>query len=593
MSDSDSTHLNNLRHSAAHLLAAAVLELWPNAQLTLGPAIPDGFYYDFDFSKVTLSERGESKGDRISEKDLPKIAKKMQRLRQTWREFTHREVTPEEARELYKDNQYKLELINEIAERNEPITLYTAGAFTDLCRGGHVEAPAKELQHIKLLSIAGAYWRGNEENPMLTRIYGTAFTSKEDLEAHLALLEEAKKRDHRKLGKHLDLFTFSDLVGAGLPLFTPRGTIIREALSDFLWEIQTKHGYQKVDIPHLAKPALYHTSGHWDKFGDNLFHVTGRGGEEFVVKPMNCPHHTQLYASRPRSYRDLPVRYAEITKVYRDEQAGELLGLARVRSITQDDAHVFCTLEQVETEIGVVMDIIQQFYAPFGFELKIRLSLSDPATPDAYLGTRAVWEAAESNLRDALKGRNMAFVEETGEAAFYGPKIDFTAIDSLKRAWQLATVQLDFNMPERFKLTYTDTTSSAQTPVMIHRAITGAQERFMAILLEHYAGHLPLWLSPTQVTILPISDDQVAYAQSIAEQLRGAALRVEVNTRAESIGKKIREAELMKVPVMLVVGHKEAESNTVAVRTHVDKDRGSMPLAQLQQELVEQVATRQ
>lgn len=581
MPDKELEKLEALRHSAAHLLAAALLELWPEAKLTLGPATQDGFYYDFDLGKVT-----------ISMKDLPTIAKRMKNILPAWKEITHREASLEAVRDLFKDNPYKLELIEEIAARGEPITLYKAGNFEDLCRGGHVEAPSKELRHFKLLAVAGAYWRGDESRPMLTRIYGTAFPTAEGLGVHLSMLEEAKKRDHRKLGQQLDLFTFSPLVGPGLPLFTPRGTVIRDQLSDFLWQLQSARGYQKVDIPHLARPALYQTSGHWDKFGDNLFHVRGRGHEAFVMKPMNCPHHTQIYASRPRSYRDLPLRLAEITKVYRDEQAGELLGLARVRSITQDDAHVFCAAAQIESELGIAMDIVKAFYAPFGFALEVRLALSDSKNPDAYLGTRDVWQRAEESLRSLLQEREMAFLAEEGEAAFYGPKIDFTAIDSLKRRWQLATVQLDFNMPERFGLVYTDAQGKQQTPVMIHRAITGAQERFMAILLEHYAGHLPLWLSPTQVVVLPISDDQAEYAQSIVDQLAQAGIRVEVDARSVSIGKKIREAELLKVPVMLVIGKKEVEDQTVAVRSHQAGDRGAMAPAQLTRELSEQIAYR-
>lgn len=566
------------------MLAAAVLDLWPEAKLTLGPPIEDGFYYDIDFSTLR-----QAQGQLPSESDLGRIEKQMKKILPRWTEFTHEEVSPEAAREVFTGNQYKLELIDEIVARRvksqgdhavqaEPITLYTCGGFTDLCRGGHVEHPNKELKHFKLLSLAGAYWRGDEKNAMLSRIYGTAFFSKEELDEFLKMREEAKKRDHRKLGQALDLFTFSPLVGAGLPLFTPKGTIIRDGLSNFLWSIQRPLGYQKTDIPHLARPELYKTSGHWDKFAENLFHVRGRGGEEFVVKPMNCPHHTQIYASRPRSYKDLPLRYAEITKVYRDEQAGELLGLARVRSITQDDAHVFCTPEQMRAEIATVMEIVKKFYAPFSFELRVRLSLSDPKKPEAYLGTQEIWQEAEGALRESLKQKKMAFDEKEGEAAFYGPKIDFTAIDSLKRAWQLATVQLDLNMPSRFGLTYTDKDGSDKTPVMIHRAITGAQERFIAILLEHYAGALPAWLSPVQAIVLPISDEQNEYAVKVADELRsptsprlrGAGLRVEVDARPESIGKKIREAEMQKIPYMLVVGKKEVEANTVSIR-----ERGS------------------
>lgn len=560
------SNLDALRHTAAHVMAAAVLELMPKAKLTLGPPIDDGFYYDFELLET------------ISEKDLEKIENKMREILPTWTEFTHREVSGEEAKDFYKDNPYKQEIVDAIMERGEKITLYTCGGFTDLCRGGHVENPAKELKHFKLLSVAGAYWRGDEKNAMLTRIYGTAFASKKELKEFLTMREEAKKRDHRKLGKELDLFTISPLVGSGLPLFTPKGTAIRDALESFVWTLQRRRGYAKVAIPHLAKPELYKTSGHWDKFADNLFHVKGKGGEEFVVKPMNCPHHTQIYASRPRSYKELPLRLAEVTTVYRDEQAGELMGLARVRSITQDDAHVFCRPDQMATEIGMVMDIINDFYKAFDFELKVRLSLSDPKHQEDYLGTREVWEQAEGALREALNARTLLFEEKEGEAAFYGPKIDFTAIDSLKRSWQLATVQLDFNMPARFKLTYTDENGKDAAPVMIHRAITGSLERFMAILLEHYAGALPAWLSPVQVMLLPISDDQNTYAEDIARQLQEAGVRVQVDERSESIGKKIREAQLQKAPYMLIIGKKEVADGTVAVRSREKGDEGAKSL---------------
>ncbi len=588
MANTDTHHLEHLRHSAAHLLAAAVLDLWPEAALTLGPAIEDGFYYDIDFGEATLSE-----------KDLPKIEKKMKRLVTGWKEFSHREVAVDEAKTVFAGNPYKLELIEEIAERGEKITLYKVGEFEDLCRGGHVEEPKKELQHFKLLSLAGAYWRGSEKNKMLTRIYGTAFVTAEELANYLTMLEEAKKRDHRKLGKALDLFTFSDLVGPGLPLFTPRGTIIRQELTAFVWSLQRPLGYQDVTIPHLARPELYKTSGHWDKFKDDLFHVKGHS-DEFVMKPMNCPHHTQIYASRPRSYKDLPLRFAEVTTVYRDEQAGQLQGLTRVRSITHDDAHVFCRPDQIEAEIQNILTIVDQFYKAFDLGLSFRLSLRDPASPEKYLGSDEIWEKAESTLRSVLKAHGTEFIEAEGEAAFYGPKIDFMARDSLGRVWQMATAQLDFNMPARFELTYTDQASAAQTPVMIHRAISGSLERFMGILLEHYAGNLPLWLSPTHVVVLPISDDQLDYANAVADELRsptsvkfpGASLRVEVDTRAESIGKKIRNAEMMKTPVMLIIGKKEVEEKTVAVRSHTDGDRGTMQLLELQQELLEQVAQR-
>lgn len=583
MAKASQEELDNLRHSTAHLLAAAVLELWPDAEPTLGPAIEDGFYYDFDFGEVALSQ---SKGD------LEKIERKMHELAKDWKEFAGKEVSVEEAKKTYQDNPYKLELIDEIAKKNEKITVYTSGGFTDLCRGGHVESPSKALKHFKLLKLAGAYWRGDEKNQMLTRIYGTAFPTQGALDEHLIMLEEAKKRDHRKLGTELDLFAFSPLVGPGLPLFTPRGTVIRNELEQFLRLLQEQYGYQQVHIPHIAKGELYKVSGHWDKFQENLFHVKGKSEEEMVIKPMNCPHHTQIYASRPRSYRDLPLRFAETTTIYRDEKPGELLGLARVRSITQDDAHVFCTLDQLKQEIGNVFKIIQDFYAAFGFELELHLSVRDPKAPEKYLGDDAIWQQAENQLAASLDESDMEYVRDEGEAAFYGPKIDFVALDSLRRRWQLATIQLDFNMPKRFELTYTAEDGSEQTPIMVHRAISGSIERFMAILLEHYAGALPLWLSPTQVAVLPISDHQTEYARRIVDQLKEAGVRTEIDSRSESIGKKIREAEVMKVPVMLIVGKKEVESKTASMRTRADGDLGTKAVSEIAQQLHEQIAAR-
>lgn len=579
-SQSSPEYLDQLRHSAAHLLAAAVLEMHPETKLTIGPSTEDGFYYDFEFPEG------------ISENDLKKLEKRMKRIQPTWKEFSHEEVSIDEAKKRFADNPYKLELINEIAERGETITLYTCGTFTDLCRGGHVEEPNKELKHFKLLSLAGAYWRGDENKAMLTRIYGTAFPTAEELETHLHNLEEAKKRDHRKLGQTLDLFTFSPLVGSGLPLFTPRGTVIRTELESFLRSIQEPYGYRQVHIPHIATSELYKTSGHWNKYKENLFYVQGKSGSEFVIKPMNCPHHTQLYASQPRSYRDLPLRFAETTTIYRDEKPGELLGLARVRSITQDDAHVFCTPDQLKEEIANVFSIVRAFYDAFDFTLEPHLSVRDPQTPDKYLGDDAIWDTAENQLELALNDSGMEFSRDEGEAAFYGPKIDFIARDSLNRKWQLATIQLDFNMPRRFDLAYTDSNGEEQPPVMIHRAISGSLERFMAILIEHYAGDFPLWLSPTQVSILPISDEQMEYAKTVQSELMRTGIRAEVDTRSESIGKKIRNAELMKVPVMCIVGQKEVEANQVSVRTRADGDRGAIAVDQLAAELTEKIAAR-
>lgn len=600
MSD-DTQHLEHLRHSAAHLLAAAVLEFWPEAKLTLGPAIEDGFYYDFDFGDTAPSE-----------KDLPKIAKRMKKLLPTWKEFSHREVAPAEARELFKGNPYKLELIDEIVSRRvksqgdhavsaEPITLYKSGDFEDLCRGGHVESPKTELKHFQLLKIAGAYWRGDEKNPMLTRIYGTAFPTEEEMTAHLTMLEEAKKRDHRKLGKQLDLFIFSDLVGPGLPLFTPRGTIVREELEKFVRAAKERLGYQFVRVPHIAKAALYERSGHLGKYDAMMPVMKDDSGNTFVLKAMNCPHHFELYNAKLRSYRELPLRLAETTVVYRNEKSGELSGLVRVAALTQDDTHHFVRHEHIEEEITMILGLMKEVYATFGFaDYTVQVSVRDPKNPAKYFGDDALWQKAEGILVEAVKAWGTPYLVEEGEAAFYGPKIDIMVKDAIGRTWQLTTVQLDFVQAENFHMRYTGEDGQEHAPAVLHVAILGSVERFMGILLEHYAGNLPLWLSPTQVAVLPIAADQHEYAASVAAELKAAGLRVELDDRSESIGKKIREAEVMKVPIMLIVGKKEVEEKTVAVRSHPTSPSGlrgasnqkTMSLEQVQSELQEQVKNR-
>src|SRR3989339_2222594 len=434
--------LEHLRHSCAHLLAAAVLELYPNAKRTIGPAIEHGFYYDFDFGDVVLNEA-----------DLPKIEQKMREVLKSWERFDREDVSVEQAKEAFKDNEYKLELIEQFSGEGQGLTFYKSGSFSDLCRGGHAEHPSEELKNFKLVTLAGAYWRGDEKNKMLTRIYGIAFPTKEELEAHLTMLEEAKKRDHRKLGKELGLFAFSPLVGPGLPLFTAKGTELRRLLGDFVWHLMKPYGYERVWIPHLAKSDLYKTSGHWDKFSDDIFHVRSKKtDDEFVRKPMNCPHHTQIFACEPRSYRDLPIRMSEITTVYRDENTGQLQGLSRVRSITQDDAHVFCRLKDATVDMEKIYNIVQTFYGAFGFTLKPRLSLHDPKNMKAYLGTEEVWLNSEEALRKIINKNGEKAIEAVGEATFYGPKIDFMAKDAIGREHQVATIQLDMNMPERFDL---------------------------------------------------------------------------------------------------------------------------------------------
>ncbi|MEX1997861.1 MAG: threonine--tRNA ligase [Candidatus Andersenbacteria bacterium] len=571
--------LATMRHTAAHVLAAASTKLRPETKLGVGPAIDDGFYHDLEVNP------------NYTEEDLAVLQAKMEEIKEMDLPITQREVSRAEARELFAHDPYKLELIEEVAGETVGVSDMGEGFFITLCKGGHVSSTG-QIGAFKLTRLAGVYWKGDTTRPQLQRIYGLAFPTPAELEAHLTLLAEAKKRDHRKLGRELDLFTFSPLVGPGLPLFTPRGTIIRRELETFLQSLQEPHGYQRVIIPHITKADLYKTSGHWEKFQADLFHVQGQSEESLVLKPMNCPHHTQIYAARPRSYRDLPLRLSEVTTVYRDEQAGELQGLTRVRSITQDDAHVFCRSDQIAAEAVIIMQIVEEFYAVFDFTLRVRLSLRDPAKPDKYLGSEATWQQAEASLRTLLEEKKVEFVEQKGEAAFYGPKIDFIARDSLGRDWQLATIQLDFNMPVRFALTYTDTTGQEQTPVMIHRAILGSFERFMAILLEHYAGTLPLWLAPTQVALLPIADAQHEYARQVAQELAGSGLRVETDERAISLAKKIREAQQKKVPVMLIMGKKELADTTIAVRLLNQGDQGQASLPELIHELTQKIRER-
>jgi len=560
-------NLEHKRHTLAHLMARAVLEFYPDSKPTIGPAIENGFYYDFDFSSP------------IKEEDLPKIEEKMKELLSSWTGFTHKEVTADEARAHFAGNQYKTELINELEEKGETITLYTAGDFTDLCRGGHSENPNRDIdtRAFRLSHLAGAYWRGDEKNKMLTRIYGLAFDTKKELLDHDAMIEEAKKRDHRKLGKELDLFTFSDLVGPGLPLWTPKGTLLTDLIMGKIESIQKNYGYQKVRIPHITKPELYKTSGHWDKFGDELFKVTGKAGADFILKPMNCPHHTQIYASSPRSYKDLPIRYMELGVVYRDEQAGELLGLSRVRSITMDDGHLFCRPDQIEVEIKNIVSVIREFYNSLDMlgddNYWVSLSVRDPEAKDKYLGDDEVWEISEKALEKIAIEEKLNYKKMEGEAAFYGPKLDFMFKDALGRERQLATAQLDFNMPKRFELEYTDSDGSKKTPVMIHRAIAGSMERFISVMIEHFAGAFPYWLSPVQVKILPISDAHQEYAKTILNGLLEKGVRAELDTNNETLGKKIRNWNLEKVPYAFVVGDKEVEDEKITVES---RDSGKL-----------------
>ena len=574
-----SDELKKLRHSCAHLLAAAVLTHFPQALPTIGPATDDGFYYDFDF--------GESK---ISAEDLTQIEQTMHQLVKDWSGFEGKQVTAQQARQLFAHNPYKLELIDELEAKGEPITVYQSGQFVDLCRGGHIDKPDQKLKHFKLMSVAGAYWRGDEKNKMLTRIYGTAFFTGKQLRQHLNMLEEAKKRDHRKLGKLLELFTFSELVGAGLPLWTPKGTILRQELDNFVWQLRREKGYQKVTIPHLTKKDLYVTSGHWDKYADELFKVTTRESHLYALKPMNCPHHTQIFAMRQRSYREMPQRYAETTMVYRDEQSGELLGLSRVLCITQDDAHVFCRESQVEQEVQYIWEIVEKFYSTVGFgKLQVRLSLHDPAQPDKYLGDEQTWQKAESQLENVIKQRGVDYIKVPGEAAFYGPKIDFVSRDSLGREWQVATIQVDRNMPHRFGLTCINEQNQEEQIVMLHAAIMGSIERFLAVLIEHFAGAFPTWLSPVQVKILPISEKQLEFARQLEQQLAQTDIRVELDDRAQTLSAKIRDAQLQKIPYMAIIGEKEVNSGQVTIRRRDGKTVSQLEpddlIARLKQEI--------
>jgi threonyl-tRNA synthetase len=558
-------HLEHMRHTLAHLLAQAAKQHYKEAFLTLGPAVDNGFYYDIDFGQ-----------EKINDEDLVVIEKTMKKNLPSWKEFSHKEVAPDEAKEIFKGNVYKLELIDEIISRGEKITLYTCGDFTDLCRGGHTEHPSKEISpdSFKLDRVAGAYWRGDEKNKMLTRIYGLAFETKEELDNYIQMREEAKKRDHKKLGRELDLFTFSELVGPGLPLWTPKGTLVRNLLDGYVWDLRNKFDYSRVEIPHITKKDLYVTSGHWDKFKDELFRITTREGHEFAMKPMNCPHHTQIYARKAWSYRELPQRYANTTMCYRDEQSGELSGLSRVRSFAQDDAHVFCRMTQIKDEFLKIWDIVHGFYKVFGFKLQVRLSTHDPKHMEKYLGSEERWELAENILKEIIKEKNVEAIDGLGEAAFYGPKLDFMAKDSIGREWQVATIQLDMNMPERFDLNCSNEKGEKERIVMLHAAIMGSIERFMSILIEHTAGAFPVWLSPTQVVILPISEHQKEYADSIYKALKENNIRVELDASNESLGKRIRNAKMQKVPYLIVIGDKERDAESITIEGRTEKLEG-------------------
>jgi len=553
-------------HSSAHLMAEAIETLFPGAKFGIGPDIENGFYYDVDT------------GDRvITDADLPVIEKKMKELAKQKQTFTRRAVSKREAMEYFKTkgDEYKLELINELEDGS--ITFYESGNFVDLCRGPHLPNTGF-IKAIKLTSIAGAYWRGNEKRKQLTRIYGITFPKNAELEAYLQLLEEAKKRDHRRLGKDLEIFTFSQKVGLGLPLWLPKGAELRERLEIFLKKVQKEAGYDPVITPHIGNVELYKTSGHFQKYGEESFRpiTTPVEGEEFFLKPMNCPHHCEIYKYKPHSYKDLPIRYAEFGTVYRYEQSGELHGLTRVRGFTQDDAHIFCTPDQVKDEFKGVMKIVMKIFKALDFENFItQISLRDPENREKYIGTDENWEKAERAILEVAQESGLETKVEYGEAAFYGPKMDFMVKDALGRSWQLGTIQVDYNLPDRFELEYIGSDNDKHRPVMIHRAPFGSMERFVAVLIEHCAGKFPLWLAPVQAIILPISEKYNTYAEKVLSLLKKLDIRAEIDERSEKTGKKIRDAELKKIPYMIIVGEKEEEENSVSIRKQSEGDMGA------------------
>ena len=554
-------------HSSAHLMAEAIEQLYTGVKFGIGPSIENGFYYDVDFGTNV-----------ITEEDLAKIEKRMMELASQKQAFERVDVSKAEAMKHFTDkgDEYKQELISELEDGT--ITYYKTGTFTDLCRGPHIPDTSC-IKAIKLLSIAGAYWRGDEKRKQLTRIYGITFLKKKELDEYLVLLEEAKKRDHRKLGKELELFMFSEMVGKGLPMWLPKGTALRLRLQEFLTKIQKQYGYEQVMTPHIGNKQLYETSGHWDHYGHDSFQpiTTPEEGEVYLLKPMNCPHHCMIYKWQPRSYKDLPLRLAEFGTVYRYEQSGELHGLTRVRSFTQDDAHIFCRPDQVKDEFIRVMEIIEIIFKALKFDnFEAQISLRDPEDTEKYVGTDENWERAEAAIVEACKEKGLPAVVEYGEAAFYGPKLDFMVKDALGRRWQLGTIQVDYNLPERFDLTYIGSDNEKHRPVMVHRAPFGSMERFVAVLLEHCAGDFPLWLTPDQVMILPVSEKYHDYAEKLNELLKRNEIRTLIDMRSEKIGRKIRDAEMKKVPYMLIVGEKEMNENSVSVRKHGQGDLGSM-----------------
>jgi len=583
VADYAKSELGRLRHSAAHVLAGALKDLYPDVQLAIGPAIEDGFYYDIDIPQP------------LSEEDFPRLEARMKEVIAENLPFQGRVVSRDAALEMFKDAPYKLEIIRDLPEGAE-LRVYSHGNFTDLCRGGHTQTTG-EIGAVKLMSVAGAYWRGDEKRPMLQRIYGTAWQTQEQLDNYLYRLEEAKRRDHRKLGKELGLFIISDLVGPGLPLFLPKGEAIRNEMEKYVREVQTRYGYQHVRTGTIGRKELYRQSGHLEHYKDSMYPLMEDPedpDESYALKPMNCPHHFVLYKSSLRSYRDLPLRYAEFTTLYRYERSGQLLGLARVRSLTQDDAHVICRPDQVGDEFARALKIIQEVLGTYGLhDYWIRLSLHDPNNANKY-GETEVWERAEDTLREVMDAMGIQYVAVEGEAAFYGPKMDLMVRDVLGREWQLSTIQVDMVQPGRFNMEYIGEDGQPHRPVVLHRAVTGATERTLAMLIEHYAGAFPVWLAPVQVVVIPISDIKHGdYAREVGEKLQAAGLRIEVNDRNEPMRAKIRDAQLQKVPYMLIIGDKELAANAVAVRLRSGEDLGPQPVDEFIARIVEEVRTRQ
>ena len=591
------SNLDHIRHSLAHLLAAAVLKKWPDTKLGIGPVIENGFYYDFQFAQP------------VSNADLKDLEKQMRKMvGGTWR-IAGEEIQKNDALALFKDQPFKTELINEYAAEGKTLTIYktcpplvdptthysllTTNCFVDLCKGGHVENTSEiDPDGFKLTKLAGAYWRGDEKNAQLTRIYGIAFENKAALDAYLTMMAEAEKRDHKKLGPELDLFVFSPLVGQGLPLWTPKGTFIRNQLNAFVWSLRKARGYEQVEIPHITKKDLYETSGHWDKYKDDLFKINTREGHVFAMKPMNCPHHAQIYNRKKWSYRELPQRYESTTMVYRDEQSGELAGLSRVRSITQDDAHVFCRMEQAKGEALKIWDIIHEFYGAFGIPLRVRLSTRDPKHPEKYLGDSKRWDIAEKILAEVATEKNTSVGDGVGEAAFYGPKLDFMGKDAIGREHQVATIQVDFNQPERFDLSCVNEKGDTERIVMLHAAIMGSIERFMALLIEHYAGHFPLWLAPKQARVIAVSEKFQDYAKEVFLKLKETGIRAQLAFSDETLGKRIRAAQMEKIPYLLVVGEEEQNAKTIAVKRR-SEDLGKLTTADLIARLQKEIADKQ